>query len=50
MAINIPTTSQISDDNLANYESQISQSSPLNDKSFLRVTADNEASLFYPAV
>lgn len=41
----IPTTQQIKDQNLANLESQLNQTSPLNDKAFLRVLSAVEAIL-----
>lgn len=37
MAFPIPTTKQQADLNLANFENKLNQSSPLNDKAFLRV-------------
>ena len=37
MTLNVQTTKQIADSNLANYENKLSQISPLNDKAFLRV-------------
>lgn len=43
MAIVIPTTQQIADANLAEYESQLNQTVPPVDKSFLRVQAAIEA-------
>jgi hypothetical protein len=43
MALNIPTTKELKDQFLANYEEKINQNSPLNDKSFLRVQSGNEA-------
>lgn len=46
MAVNIPTTKQLFEENLSNYEQKINQESPLNDRAFLRVTAQNEAGAF----
>ncbi len=43
MSIVIPTTEAIKDRNLANLESAMNQTSPLNDKAFLRVLAAVEA-------
>ena len=43
MALEIPTTQQSSDKNLANLEGAIGQTSPLNNKAFLRVLAAMEA-------
>jgi hypothetical protein len=42
----IPTTQQIKDQNVANFESNINQTSPLNDKAFIRVLSAVEAILF----
>lgn len=39
----IPTTQQITDANLAKFESEIGQESPLNNKAFLRVLSAEEA-------
>ncbi len=41
--LNIPTTQETKDTNLANLEGQLGQSSPLADKAFLRVLAAMEA-------
>lgn len=46
MPQNIPTTQQIKDQNLANYESNLAQTSPLTDKAFLRVQSALEALIF----
>lgn len=46
MAVNIPTTKELFNQNLSNYEQKINQESPLNDRAFLRVTAQNEAGAF----
>ena len=46
MAQNIPTTQQVKDQNLANYESKLNQTSPLTDKAFLRVQSAVEALIF----
>lgn len=43
MAFDIPTTQEIKDRNLANLESQLGQTAPINDKAFLRVLAAMEA-------
>ena len=43
MAFDIPTTQEIKDRNLANLESQLGQTAPINDKAFLRVLATLEA-------
>ena len=43
---NIPTTQEIKDQNLANYESKLNQTSPLTDKAFLRVQSAVEALFF----
>lgn len=43
MALTIPTTQQQTDQNLANLESKLGQTSPINDKAFLRVLAAMEA-------
>ena len=44
--MNRPTTQQITDQNLARFEAQLNQTSPLNDKAFLRVVSAEEAVLF----
>lgn len=46
MAVSIPTTKDIVAQNLNNYEQQINQNSPLNDRSFLKVMAQNEGGIF----
>lgn len=46
MPQNIPTTQEIKDQNLANFESKLSQTSPLNDKAFLRGISAVEALQF----
>jgi hypothetical protein len=43
MPLTIPTTQQLKDNNLANLEGQLGQTSPLADKAFLRVLAAMEA-------
>jgi hypothetical protein len=43
MALNIPTTQEIKEQNVANLETQIGQSAPINDKAFLRVLSAIEA-------
>jgi uncharacterized phage protein gp47/JayE len=43
MPVNIPTTQELTETNLANFESKLNQSSPLVDKAFLRVLAAVEA-------
>lgn len=43
MALNIPTTQEIKDRNLNNLESILGQTSPINDKAFLRVLSAMEA-------
>jgi uncharacterized phage protein gp47/JayE len=43
MALNIPTTADIAEQNLTKFESEISQTAPLNEKAFLRVLAAAEA-------
>lgn len=43
MPLNIPTTEEIKDRNLANLEASINQTSPLNNKAFLRVLSALEA-------
>lgn len=42
----IPTTAAITAQNLARFEAQLNQTSPLNDKAFLRVVSAEEAVLF----
>lgn len=44
--MNIPTTAETTAQNLANLESQLNQTSPLNDKAFLCVLSAEEAVLF----
>lgn len=46
MPQNIPITQQIKDQNLANYESKLTQTSPLADNAFLRVQSAVEALIF----
>jgi hypothetical protein len=46
MPQNMPTTKEIKDQNLANYESKLNQTSPLADKAFLRVQSAVEALIF----
>ncbi len=46
MALNIPTTKEIKDISIANYESRLSQDSPMQDKAFLRVKSSSEAFIF----
>lgn len=46
MPQNIPTTQEIKDQNLANFESKLAQTSPLADKAFLRVQSAVEALMF----
>lgn len=46
MAVNIPTTKELFEQNLSNYEQKINQESPLNDRAFLRVSSQNEAGAF----
>lgn len=46
MAQNMPSTQQSKDQNLANYESAIGQTSPVADKAFLRVQSAVEALIF----
>ncbi len=46
MPQNIPTTQQIKDQNLANYEAKLAQTSPLTDKAFLREMSAVEALMF----
>lgn len=41
----IPTTTATTAQNLANFEGQINQTSPLNEKAFLRVLSANEATV-----
>jgi uncharacterized phage protein gp47/JayE len=43
MPVNIPTTQELTETYLANFESKLNQSSPLVDKAFLRVLAAVEA-------
>jgi len=43
MPLSIPTTQQIKDRNLSNLETALSQTSPLNEKAFLRVLSAMEA-------
>jgi hypothetical protein len=43
--MNIPTTKQITDQNIANFEAQLGQTVPLNPKAFLRVLSAMEATL-----
>ena len=43
MSLTIPTTKELKEQNLANLESNINQTSPLADKAFLRVLAAMEA-------
>lgn len=43
MALNIPTTEEIKDRNVSNLESNLNQTSPLNDKAFNRVIGGMEA-------
>jgi hypothetical protein len=44
--MNIPPTIDIFEQNLARFEAQLNQTSPLNDKAFLRVVSVEEAVLF----
>jgi len=46
MPLNIPTTKEIKDINIANYEASLSQDAPLQDKAFLRVKSAQEAFTF----
>ncbi len=46
MPQNMPTAQEIKDQNLANYESKLAQTSPLADKAFLRVQSAVEALIF----
>ena len=46
MSINIPSTQEIFEQNLENYQNKINQESPLNDRAFLRVASQNEAGAF----
>lgn len=46
MALNIPTTQELKDQFLANFEAQLNQNSPLNDKAFLRVLSAEEGIAF----
>ena len=43
MSLTIPTTKELKEQNLANLESNINQTSPLADRAFLRVLAAMEA-------
>lgn len=43
MALTIPTTKELADQNLARLESSLGQTAPLNEKAFLRVLAAMEA-------
>ena len=44
--LNIPTTKEITDSNIANYENKIGQDAPINDKSFINVQATINARNF----
>ena len=46
MALNIPTTSSITAQNLATFETALGQDAPINDKAFLRVESAIQAMLF----
>jgi len=46
MSVNLQTTQEIIDQNLANFEAALNQNSPLNDKAFLRVLSTNEGAMF----
>jgi hypothetical protein len=46
MPITVPTTQEIADQNLANYEGKFNQTVPLNDLAYIRVKSGNEARLF----
>jgi len=46
MVLRLPTTQEVFDRNLANLEAALNQTSPLNDKAFLRVLAAVEAMAF----
>lgn len=46
MSFILPTTRQIQEINLSNYELRLAQDSPLQDKAFLRVKSANEAFTF----
>jgi len=46
MALNIPTTKDIQEQNLANIEAKLNQTSPLNDKAYNRVISIVEALQF----
>ena len=48
MSLKIPTTQEIKDQNLSNFESRLNQTAPLNDKAFLRVLAAMEAMVITP--
>jgi len=43
MSMEIPTTKEIADSNLYNFEKELNQEAPLNDKAFLRVLSGVEA-------
>lgn len=45
MALNIPTTAELTAQNIAYYESRLGQTVPINDQAFLRVLAAIEAGL-----
>lgn len=45
MALNIPTTKEQSDANLANYEARLGQNTPINNKAFLRVLSAIQAAM-----
>lgn len=42
----IPTTKEITEQNLANFEGQLGQAAPINEKAFVRVLSAEEAVLF----
>lgn len=46
MSYNIPTTQETIDQFLANFEAELNQTSPLNDKAFLRVASVTEGMVF----
>lgn len=46
MAVSIPTTQEILEQNVTNFETRLGQSIPLNDKAFYRVLSLIEAGLF----
>lgn len=46
MPMNIPTTKQINDQNVANYEQELGQDAPIQDKAFVRVSSAVEAMNF----